>query len=251
MPAGDAVMPLRDHFRHPTTTFASWDELRGGWPMVIVQQLRKQLPAGYVAAPRVHAGAQVEIDVATFERDSDSSAVPESERDGGVATAVWAPAEPSVAVETALPDDDEYEVRIYDAERGRTLVAAIEIVSPANKDRPEHRQAFASKCAGLLQERVSVVIVDIVTTRTHNLYAELLELIGQSDPELDDEATSLYAASCRVIKRNNNWILETWRQTLSLGRALPAMPLWLTDDLALPLELEESYEQSCAILNLP
>ena len=33
----------------------------------------------------------------------------------------------------------EYEVLIYDVERDRTLVAAVEIVSPANKDRPESR----------------------------------------------------------------------------------------------------------------
>ena len=38
---------------------------------------------------------------------------------------------------------------------------------------------------------------------------------------------------------------------LDIGRPLPTMPLWLADDLAVPLELEESYEQSCAILNIP
>ncbi len=47
-------MPLRDHFRPPLDDNASWEELHGGWPMVIVQRLRKQLPAGYVAGPRVH-----------------------------------------------------------------------------------------------------------------------------------------------------------------------------------------------------
>jgi hypothetical protein len=29
------------------------------------------------------------------------------------------------------------------------------------------------------------------------------------------------------------------------------LPLWLADDLAVPLELEESYEQSSTILNIP
>ena len=71
------------------------------------------------------------------------------------ATVVWAPAAPSVAVVTELPDDDEYEVRIYDVERERTLVAAIEIVSPANKDRPEKRNAFIGKCAALLRNKVN------------------------------------------------------------------------------------------------
>lgn len=32
-------MPLRDHFRPPVENRHSWDELHGGWPMVIVQQL--------------------------------------------------------------------------------------------------------------------------------------------------------------------------------------------------------------------
>src|SRR5439155_24646302 len=47
------------------------------------------------------------------------------------------------------------------------------------------------------------------------------------------------------------WLLETWAQSLGLGRALPTVPLWLADDLAVPLELDESYEQSCGILNIP
>ena len=49
-------MPLRDHFRPPLDLITSWEGFHGGWPMVIVQQLRKQLPPGYVAEPRVHSG---------------------------------------------------------------------------------------------------------------------------------------------------------------------------------------------------
>ena len=77
---------------------------------------------------------------------------------------------------------DEYEVRVFDTKSGRRLVAAVEIVSPANKDRPEHRRAFVAKCAALIQNRVCVAIVDLVTTRTSNLYGELLELLGENDP---------------------------------------------------------------------
>ena len=71
---------------------------------------------------------------------------------------------------------------MYDQSRGRQLVAAVEIVSPANKDRPANRQAFVAKCAALLQNRVCVSIVDLVTTRQFNLYCDLLKLIGQTDP---------------------------------------------------------------------
>src|SRR5262245_58316585 len=98
-------MPLRDHFRAPTSRTASWEPLRGQWPAGIVQQLKKLLPPRYDAGPRVHAGARVEIDVATYEKDDATPSFGTSDGNG-VATAVWAPAVPSVAVETELPDDD-------------------------------------------------------------------------------------------------------------------------------------------------
>ena len=176
-------MPLRDHFRPPLDDSRSWDELHGAWPTVIVMALNRKLPPRYVAAPRVHLGPHAEIDVTAYETDpSDSAAANTVGAEGGVATAVWAPPRPTFDVAVDLPEQDEYEVRVYDTQRHRRLVAAVEIVSPANKDRPEHRRAFVAKCAALLQQRVSVALVDLVTTRRFNLYVELLGLIGQADP---------------------------------------------------------------------
>ena len=200
-------MPLRDHFRPPLSNTSSWEELHGGWPMVIVQQLRKLLPPGYIAGPKVHAGAQVEIDVATFEKDRDLFSGT-AQGNGGVATAVWV-AEPVVRVETEVPDDDEYEVRVYDASRGRRLVAAIEIVSPANKDRPDKRNAFVGKCAALMRKGVAVSIVDVVTTRQFNLYAELMAFVGHLDPTMSVNTPYLYAASCRWVRRGPQAFLES------------------------------------------
>src|SRR6185437_5357209 len=98
---------------------------------------------------------------------------------------------------TTLTDYDEYEVRIHDARRGRHLVAAIEIVSPANKDRPEHRNVFVAKCAALVQKGVSVSIVDVVTAKPFNLYLELMSVIGHADATLGTPPPHLYVASCR------------------------------------------------------
>jgi Protein of unknown function (DUF4058) len=241
-------MPLHDHFRPPLDDEHSWEELHGQWPAVIVQQLRKQLPAGYVAAPHVHSGSQVAVDIAAFEKDDPPPVSERSEGNGGLAVAVWDPPQPSVAVETTLPDYDEYEVRVYDAKRGRHLVAAIEIVSPANKDRLEHRNVFVAKCAALLQKGVAVSIVDVVTVRHFNLYAELLTLIGHSDPTLGEEPPDLYAASCRWVRKGNRALLQAWSHVLAVGQPLPTLPLWLNEDLVVPLDLERSYEQACSDL---
>jgi hypothetical protein len=245
-------MPLRDHFRSPLDDLTAWEGFHGGWPMVIVQHLVKKLPPRYVAVPRVHSGSQVEIDVATYDTEDGSSSSPEpGPSNGGVATAVWAPAHPTLAVETELPDADEYAVRVYDTRHGRRLVAAVEIVSPANKDRPEHRRLFVARCAALLQQRVAIAIVDLVTVRDFNLYADLLEMLRHSDPSLGAEPPPLYAVSCRWRPQGQTRVLETWNQPLALGRPLPTLPLWLTDTFAVPLELKESYEQTCRDLRIP
>ena len=192
-------MPLRDHFHPPLSTARSWDELHGQWPAMIVIDLSKRLPPRFVASPRIHLGAGFEIGLAA----TDAGPPPPFAADpgasgggGGPATAVWAPPEPTLAVETDLPAQDEYEVRVFEAER-RRLVAAVEIVSPANKDRPEHRRAFVAKCAALLQQGVAVTIVDLVTARRANLYADLLDLLGETDPSFSPDPAPLYAAACR------------------------------------------------------
>jgi hypothetical protein len=209
-------MPLRDHFHPPVSLQATWDALHGMWPAAIVRQLRQRLPQGYVAAPTVHSGFQVELDVAAYE-----------------------------AVETEVPDYDEYAVRIYDAKIGRPLVATIELISPGNKDRPEKRNAFVGKCAALLQKGVAVSIVDVVTPRQFNLYAELLQFLGQSDPSLGEPLPHLYAVSCRWRPEDKRMLLQTWSHMLALGQPFPTLPLWLTGQLAVPLDLEQSYEQAC------
>lgn len=239
-------MPLRDHFRPPLDDSHSWEELHGQWPAVIFQHLWNKLPPGYEAAPRVHSGAQVEIDVAAYEKDEPPARAGLERRSGGLATAVCAPPLPSVAIETTLADFDEYEVRIYDAKRRRQLVAAIEIVSPANKDRPEHRGIFVAKCAALVQKGIAVSIIDLVSVRRFNLYVELLALIGQSDLTLGPEPSHLYAASCRWVKKGNRTELQAWSNALAVGQPLPT--LWLSADLVVPLDLEPSYEQACSDL---
>ena len=246
------VMPLRDHFRSPLADRRSWDGFHGHWPTMIVIGLSRKLPQRYVAEPQVHLGSSIEIDVATYEEDEAGSRQPARVTTvARVATAVWAPPRPTLAVATDLPALDEYEVRVYDTKPGRRLVAAVEIVSPANKDRPEHRRAFVAKCAALLQNRVCVAIVDLVTTRTSNLYSDLMELFGQTDPSLADEPPSLYAVACRWARKGDAGLLETWTHPLALGQPLPTLPLWLAENLAVPLELEPSYEETCRILRIP
>lgn len=249
-------MPLRDHFHSPLKDRRPWDALHGAWPTLIVMALNRRLPPEYVASPRVHLGTAFEVDVAASGTDGAASPAPEiAEAEGGVATLTWAPPRPTLTVATDVPDLDEYAVFVHDVMRQHQIVAAIKIVSPANKDRAEHRRLFVTKCAALLQQGVSVAVIDLVTTRHANLYGDLLAQIGQTDPALSPEAPPLYAAACRWRRQGARdgapWRLEAWAHPLAVGRALSTLPLWLAEDLAVPLELDVTYEETCRVLRIP
>jgi hypothetical protein len=237
---------LRDHFHSPVNDTHSWDELHGQWPGEMVRHLTTILPAGFRASPRVHLGSAFEVDIGSYEldaRDSKSTAA------GGSATV--APLAPSLTVEVDLSEQDEYEVRIYDTERGRTLVAAIEIVSPANKDRPETRDMFVTKCAALLQQEVCVSLVDLVSVRQANLYVELLARLGHSDPQFTPTPPALYAVTLRDRKPpKGRELLDAWFYPLTVGQPLPTLPIWLRYDLRIMLPLEVSYEETCRVLGI-
>jgi hypothetical protein len=254
IPVGESGMPLRDHFRPPLSDHHSWEGFHGFWPGAIVVRLVDHLPQGYIAEPRAHLGSYFEIDVSTFKKDEADIPpypFPRFETNGGVAMATWAPPAPSLTLDVVIPEQYAYEVLVYDIEHDRQLVAAVEIVSPANKDRPDNRQVFVAKCASLLQQGVCVSIIDLVTTRNFNLYGDLLTLINRSDPAINPDPPPTYAVTCRKRTLERPTQLDVWAHPLSVGQRLPTLPIWLTENHAVPLELEASYEDACRVLRIP
>jgi hypothetical protein len=75
-------------------------------------------------------------------------------------------------------------------------------------------------------------------------------LAGQDDPSLSLESAALYAVALRGTKKERAWLLESWFHPLIIDQPLPTLPLWLADNLAVPLELEVSYQETCRILRL-
>jgi hypothetical protein len=223
-------LPLRDHFHPPLVNRRHWEGIHSAWINAMVRPLSEQLPPRYLAEPQVHLGAFVEPDVANFEDQT-----------------------PGLAVSTHavdFADRDVYEVCVLDEARALRLVAVVELVSPRNKDRPESRRDFAVKVANYWQERIAVVVIDVVGSPHANLYAETLRHLGLTDPVLGEEPSPLCAVACRTSKAESAWHLDTWLHALTFGAPLPTLPLWLASDLAVPLDLEASYEETCRILRI-
>jgi hypothetical protein len=240
-------MPLRDHFRPPLNRRSAWESIHAMWPALISLELNRKLPPDYVAEPRVRLGTFFEIDLGTSERLSDGLARDWVSPPGTMATL----ARPAVDVEADFVEPAEYEVLIYHQDEERKLVAAIEFVSPANKDRILTRRAFVGKCFSLLQQGVSVSIVDFVTARQFNLYIDLLDFIGQVDPTLAMPVPSTYSATLRHFsfglepKR-----LRTWSNVLSVGAPIPPLLVWLNEENWFEVDLEGSYMQTCQALRI-
>lgn len=232
-------MPLLDPFHPPLSLSRHWENLHSAWANCLRDQLNEDLlPPEYFAEVQISHGSRTEIDVATFEEDSRRSGIEE----GGVA--VWAPPRAPYTSSTQFTHTDLFEVQVRRDDGWPKLVAAVELISPANKDRLGHRHSFAVKCASYLQDLVGVVLVDVVTLRSGNLHAATLSLLQIRDQSgLGDSA--LYAASYRSKPQKNECRLEYWVEPLAVGADLPTVPLWLGPDLCVPLNLDQAYRRAC------
>jgi len=241
-------MPLRDHFRPPLSVRRHWHAFHNAWATYIASDLNRRLPEGYFAEPNVQFG--IEIDVATFEEYAAGPAAPPmgTPWPGDSGAAIWAPPAPTwtIPVPGAM---DAVEVLVYGTAAGPSLAAAVELVSPANKDRPAHRDAFVAKCETYLQQGVGLVIVDVVTGRSANLHDALLQRL--SGAELVPWRAELYAVAYRLVERDEQPNLDIWQAGLALGEPLPTLPLWLHRGPAVPLELEASYARTCREQRIP
>jgi hypothetical protein len=225
---GDA-MPLLDHSKLPALSKRSWEGFHTVWAAGITHdQNTNRLPARYHAEPLTWTGLEVEADVSTFEEDAVPLDAGEGNGEaGGTATAVWAPPQPPLVTQVEFGNLDVYEVRVYDYEATVALVAAIELISPANKDGPAARNGFATKCAAYLQQSVSVVVVDPIMERSQNLHEEIMRRLRLGDDMVNAVTSDLHAVADRTAGIGTRMRLEAWPATLTVGAALPTLPLWI------------------------
>ncbi len=237
-------MPLRDHFHPPLADLHPWESFHTAWATEIMRTLNRHvLPPSCFAAAQVHVGSRVEIDIATFEQEKEMTFADPGGNGGGVAVQSWAPPVTSLIMPASFPD--EIEVQVFRRTEGATLVAAIELISPGNKDRPDARRAFIVKCASYLQQGIGLIIVDIVTGRSFNLHDELIHLLEQPAQFEFSEVPSVYAVAYRPTRKASGDQIEIWPSPMRIGHALPTLPLALRGITTVPVDLESTYAATC------
>ena len=247
-------MPLRDHFHDPLDSYCPWHTFHGNWATKMSDRLNEGvLSDRYLAQSERQFGVPIEVDVATLEHDDRGSLFGGvNGSGGGVATApaIYAPPAPAISTQVEFTDPEIFEVKVYRGRGGWNLVAAVELVSESNKDRDETRRTFAVKCASYLNRGVSVVVLDAVTNRSGELHNDLCDLLELPPVQRWASPTGLHVAAYRVVKSGDVIRLDAWPYPLTVGEPLPTVPLWLAADLAVPLELELTYENACRSLRI-
>lgn len=230
-------MPLLDHFHPPLANRRHWHSFHNAWATYLAEDLNRRLPPGYFAESNVQFG--IEIDVAA-QRDGTPGNWLDPANDFEMS--VWTCPAPAAVIDFPFLTDI-VEVCVFSDAAGPVLAGAIELVSPSNKDRPESRSSFVAKCRSYLQQGVGLVIVDTVTSYRANLHRDLLTELDHDESGATPSA--IYVSAFRVVAADTTR-LQIWNETLQLAQPLPTLPLWLSGDLCLPIELEATYQQTCA-----
>lgn len=214
-------MPLRDHFHPPLSEQIGWESFLSNWATRLTDSLVDHLPSEFYAEEHRNAHSNLEVVVTSYGHT---------------------PAAP-FTMPALFPDS--FEVRVIQTTSGPTLVAAIELVSPGNKERPAERRAFAAKSASYLHRGVSLIVMDIVTSRRGNLHNEMMQLLEIEERFLLPTDSELYAVAYRPVRRNERAEIDVWTETFAVGSLLPTLPLRLTGDTFVPVDFESTYQESC------
>src|SRR3954469_17416783 len=143
---------------HDWSETTGWEGVHLLWMGELVRHLKAHLPAGFRAylgsGPAVAIGApSARPDVAIRSQaatDATKSAPP-------AAAAPRPDADPDVELAVAVLES----APSLFVERNNRLVAAVELISPRNKDRPAARANYAARYAGYLIDGVHLMLVDV------------------------------------------------------------------------------------------
>jgi hypothetical protein len=125
-------------------------------------------------------------------------------------------------------------------EKEGRLIAAIELISPRNKDRPDSRLTYVTRYLAYLHESVHLLLVDVHRRPIGFSFADEIA----ADLSINQESMPApLAVSYRVgdPAATGGRFLAIWRRAMTVGSILPTLPLALDMDSMVPVNLELTY----------
>ncbi len=200
------------------------------------------LPEGYYALAEQHAGHAI-ADVLTLHASPASlEPLPLPPATGGTAMAEAPPriARRETIESAALARRRTLAIRHVS---GHRLVALLEIVSPANTDRPQSVEQFAAKAVESLDAGIHLLLVDVLPPGPwdpQGMHGLVRQRLGQSEEPYDLPADK----PLTLASYTSGPQVDVYLEHLAVGSPLVEMPLFLRPDRYVNVPLEATYGEA-------
>jgi hypothetical protein len=231
---------------HDWTDERGWDSVHPFWLAYLVEWIQPRLPEGYKA----FLGGVPALTVASGNGKPD------------VSVRQWGPGPPAevAATDTAVLEPDlevsvtfrlDPQLAVHIDFHGQ-LIAAIELVSPRNKDRAGAKEIYASRYLGYLRLGVHLMLVDVLPRPKGFSFSDAITSgLGMELPPLPPPFAAAYRVGEVVpVGDNMGSLLAVWRRPLQVGQPLPPLPLPLSVHRAIVIDLEETYHRAAKMAYL-
>lgn len=228
-------MPL-----HDWNDESGWDGFHLLWITHLFHAIKPRLPEEF----RAYLGSVPALQVAVAGERPDVAVrhwVAEPPPDAANGAEASPSEAPDVEIATVALDPQK---ALYVTYRGR-LVAAVELISPRNKDRPSSRAHYLARYLGYLKEGANLLLVDVHRCPLNFSFADALV----QELQVEQPATPTpFAVSYRVGEpaASGGRLLGIWRRPLAVGAPLPTMQLPLTVQASISVDLEATYALAAA-----
>jgi len=223
-------MPL-----HDWTDDRGWDGFHQLWINELLFWLQERLPSGY----RAYLGSVPGLNLAAELGRADVSVRTWGEPGGNGHGAAGVPATDFSTVALLNPEPP---AAVHVHFQGR-LVAALDLVSPRNKDRPSSREFYRNRYLAYIWSGVHLMPLDVHRRPTTFSFVEAMASETQSrlPAGLPPHAVSWNVGGPTP---EGGRFLDGWYRPLAVGEPLPTLPLVLGLDAVLPIDPEHTYNQA-------
>ena len=224
-------MPL-----HDWASLTGWEGVHQIWLVELLYAIKPLLPPSY----RAYIGTSP-----TFAIGGPDEGRPD------VGIRDWPPGEPVSNVDSADEFEPDEEIAVATlavdsallVERAGRLVAAIELVSPRNKDRLTTQGAYTAAYVGYMLRGVHLLLVDVHRRPgTFSFADQIAAELGMRQPNVP----APHAVGYRVGEPapTGGRLLAIWRRGISIGQSLPIMQLPLSAHESIQVDLQGTYNRS-------
>lgn len=228
-------MPL-----HDWTDERGWDSVHPLWLTYLLEYVQERLPEGYKA----------------FLGGVPSLAVDSGRGKPDVSVRQWGrePVAPTAASGTSIlePDLETSGIIRLDPQRAvhidfhGQLIAAIEIVSPRNKDRTDSKETYTNRYLSYLRLGVHLMLVDVLPRpKSFSFSDAITNGLGMELSPLPPPFAAVYRVGEVIpVGEDMGSLVALWRRPLPVGQSLPVLPLPLSVHRAVLIDLEETYHRA-------